>query len=75
VAGIARGLIDEGAVTPPDLTLARAARSQVGTGLVSHLPVFPHASVTSVLEARAELAMPLASYRRGVVTADGPDQI
>ncbi len=66
MAGIAHGLIDEGHVTPPDLTLVRAARSQVGTELVSHLPAFPHATVTSVLEARAELTAPLASYRRGV---------
>lgn len=66
MAGIARGLIDEGHVIPPDLTLVRAARSQVGTGLVSHLPAFPHSTISSVLEARAELAAPLASYRGGV---------
>jgi hypothetical protein len=66
MAGIARGLVDEGHVTPPDLTLLRAARSQIGTGLASHLPAFPRATIGSVLEARAELAAPLASYRGGV---------
>ena len=65
MAGIARGLIDEGHVAPPDLTLLRAARSRVGAGLVSHLPAFPHANISTVLEARADLAGPLAAYRGG----------
>lgn len=49
IADIARGMINERQVTPHDLALLRAARSRVGTGLVSKLPAFPNASVSSVL--------------------------
>lgn len=66
IAGIARAMIAEGHVDPPGLTLSRAARSQVGTGLVASLPAFPHATVSSVLEARESLSGPLAAYRGGV---------
>lgn len=66
IAGIARAMIAEGHVEPPELTLSRAARSQVGTGLVASLPTFPSATVSSVLEARDDLAGPLAAYRGGV---------
>jgi hypothetical protein len=66
MAGIAREMIEEGQVTPHDLVLSRAARSQLGTGLVSRLPAFPNASVSSVLQARGELADALSAYRRGV---------
>lgn len=65
-AGLARAMIDEGHVSPSELTLSRAARSRVGTGLVANLPAFPDARITSILEARAELSEPLSAYRRGV---------
>lgn len=71
MAGLARAMIDEGHVQPPDLTLSRAARSLVGTGLVSSLPVFPQATIGSILEARDELATPLAAYRGGVARLSG----
>lgn len=65
-AGLARAMIDEGQVSPAELTLSRAARSRVGTGLVANLPAFPDARITTILEARAELAEPLSAYRKGV---------
>lgn len=66
MADLARSLITEGKVSPGELTLARAARSRLGTGLVSRLPVFPDASVQQVLEVRRGLAEPLSAYRSGV---------
>lgn len=66
MADLARAMIDEGQVSPADLTLSRAARSRVGTGLVSNLPAFPDARVASILEARADLGEPLSAYRKGV---------
>lgn len=63
---MAAAMIREGMVSPPDLTMSRATRSQVGTGLVARLPAFPNASVASILEARSELSEPLARYRAGV---------
>jgi hypothetical protein len=66
MSGLAESLIGEGQVVPSGVTLGRVVRAQVGTGLVSRLPAFPNASVTTILEARAELAEPLLVYRRGV---------
>lgn len=48
------------------MSLTRVVRAKVGTGLVSHLPTFPGASIESILETRQDLADPLAQYRRGV---------
>lgn len=66
LAGLARAMITDGHVEPAQLTLSRATRSQVGTGLITHLPAFPGATMSTVLETRAELAGPLAAYRSGV---------
>lgn len=71
MAGLARAMVNERQVTPHELALSRAARSRVGTGLVSKLPAFPDASVASVLEARGELADALSAYRAGVVEISG----
>jgi hypothetical protein len=71
MADLARGMVNERQVTPHELALLRAARSRVGTGLVSRLPAFPDASVSSVLEARSELADALSAYRAGVARISG----
>lgn len=66
IASMAGAMIREGMVEPSELTMDRATRSRLGTGLASKLPAFPNATVASVLEARADLAEPLARYRGGV---------
>lgn len=66
MSGIAEALMREEEVVPSAATLTRAIRSRIGTGLVAHLPVFPGASISAILEARAELESPLAKYRGGV---------
>jgi hypothetical protein len=65
-AGLARALVTEGHVAPADLAVARTARARTGSGLVSRLPSFPATTVAAVLEARADLAVPLANYRAGI---------
>lgn len=65
-AGLAHALIDEGHVAPADLAVDRAARARTGAGLVAHLPAFPNTTIGAVLEARTDLATPLAHYRAGV---------
>lgn len=44
----------------------RTRRAATGTGLVEYLPVFPNASMKSVLEAHDELSDGRADYRRAV---------
>lgn len=66
VASVARALIESGQVSPNQLAVARASRARSGAGLISHLPAFPGADVTSVLSARAELEAPLGRYRSAV---------
>lgn len=71
MSGIAESLIDAGEVTPSAATMTRVVRSRVGTGLVAQLPVFPGASIGTILETRAELSEPLARYRGGVKRLSG----
>ncbi|MHD0175236.1 hypothetical protein ACNQUF_12140, partial [Corynebacterium diphtheriae] len=66
VASVARALIESGQVSPNQLAVARASRARSGAGLISHLPAFLGADVTSVLSARAELEAPLGRYRSAV---------
>lgn len=70
MAGIARGMIDEGLAVPSQTALSRAVRSHVGTRLISHLPAFPDARVVDILEARAELLEPLTAYRSGMKSVE-----
>ncbi len=65
-AGLASALVTEGHVAPAALAMARAARARTGSGLVSRLPSFPTTTVGAVLEARTDLAVPLANYRAGI---------
>ncbi|WP_147284715.1 hypothetical protein [Micrococcus luteus] len=66
VASVARALIESGQVSPNQLAVARASRARSGAGLISHLPAFLGADVTSVLSARGELEAPLGRYRSAV---------
>lgn len=63
MADLASALSGNGALSPSDIALDRAERSSLGSGLIHHLPAFPDAPVSSVLEARAELEESRRRYR------------
>lgn len=63
MADLASTLAGNGSLSASDLALDRAGRSSLGTGLIHHLPAFPDAPVSSILEARAELDESRRRYR------------
>lgn len=48
--------------------LRNSKRAHMGTGLISHLPAFPDASMETILQVRQDLAAPLRRYRQTVST-------
>ncbi|MBN1092727.1 hypothetical protein JKP75_09280 [Blastococcus sp. TML/M2B] len=66
VAKLVRGLVDAGLATPHQMTVKHAGEAAVGSGFVTRLPAFTAAPVDELLDLRADLADPLARYRRGV---------
>lgn len=63
---LASNLADSGAIMLNDYAISNSRRAGVGSRLLEHLPVFPNASMASVLEARSELADLRVRYFRGI---------
>lgn len=65
-ASLARSLVEEGWIEPDSLSLVHARQAAVSGGLIARLPSFPDSPMHDVLGLRADLAAPLARYRRGI---------
>ncbi len=66
IAGLARSMINEGAVVPSRVALDGAGNAAVGSGLITLLPAFDGAPVAELLDLRSDLDSQLSRYRRGV---------
>lgn len=62
-SNLARSMRAEGAVHEHPFSSRNSRRVQAGTGFAERLPAFPNASVSSVLEAKRDLAPALHRYR------------
>lgn len=61
-SGVAQGLI-----APSKDSLSRGKQVGAAAELMSHLPAFPHATVSEVLDIREELSGPLVRFRAAMV--------
>jgi hypothetical protein len=66
-ANMARHMIEEGVVQPPNRVISNAEEAVLGTGFLErHLPAFPGAPMDELLDLRRDLEEPLGRYRRKV---------
>jgi hypothetical protein len=66
-ASMARHMIEEGLVRPPNRVISNAGEAALGTGFLErHLPAFPGAPMDELLKVRKDLDEPLGRYRRKV---------
>jgi hypothetical protein len=65
-ASIARHMIEEGLVRPPNRVMSNAGEAALGTGFIARLPAFPGVPMDELLHLRGELDEPLGRYRRKV---------
>ncbi len=66
IASLARALINEGHLKPPQRSISNAGEAALGTGLVSRLPAFTGPPMDELLDLRRDLGEPLGRYRRKV---------
>lgn len=71
MASMARAMIREGVVRPPDRSFSNAGEAVLGAGLLARLPAFTSVPLVEVLELRRDLEEPLARYRRRVAQLRG----
>ena len=60
-ADVARGLFDEGHVTPTSLTVQHAGEAAVNHGLITRLPAFPGAPLDELLDLRRTFTSPFSA--------------
>jgi hypothetical protein len=65
-ADMARHMIEEGVVRPPNRVISNAGEAALGTGFVARLPAFPGAPMDELLKVRIDLDEPLGRYRRKI---------
>jgi hypothetical protein len=66
MASLARSMIDEGLVQPPQRALSNAGEAALGTGFVARLPAFTDPPMDELIDLRVDLDEPLGRYRRKV---------
>jgi hypothetical protein len=66
IASLARSMINEGVVKPPQRAISNAGEAVIGTGFLARLPAFPGAPMDELLDLRGDLDEPLSRYRRKV---------
>jgi hypothetical protein len=66
IASLARSMINEGLVKPPQRVISNAGEAVLGTGFLARLPAFPGAPMDELLDLRRDLDEPLGRYRRKV---------
>lgn len=71
MASLARSMIREGMVQPPDRSMANAGEAVLGTGLLARLPAFTSVPLAEVHDLRQDLDEPLSRYRRRVAQLRG----
>lgn len=71
MASLARSMIREGMVQPPDRSMANAGEALLGTGLLARLPAFTSVPLAEVQDLRKDLDEPLSRYRRRVAQLRG----
>jgi hypothetical protein len=65
-ASMARHMIEEGLVRPPNRVMSNAGEAALGTGFIARLPAFPGVPMDELLKVRDDLDEPLGRYRRKV---------
>jgi len=65
-ASLARAMINEGMVQPPERAVSNASEALLGTGFVARLPAFTEPPMDELLDARRDLNEPLGRYRRNM---------
>lgn len=71
MASMARAMVREGVVRPPNRSYGNAAEAVLGTGLLARLPAFTSVPLAEVLDLRQDLEEPLTRYRRRVAQLRG----
>lgn len=66
IASLARSMIDEGMIKPPQRAVSNASEVVLGTGFIAHLPAFTSAPMDELMDVRRDLNEPLERYRRKV---------
>jgi hypothetical protein len=66
VASLARSMISEGMIKPPQRAISNSGEAALGTGFLARLPAFPGAPMDELLDLRRDLGEPLGRYRRQV---------
>jgi hypothetical protein len=66
VASLARSMISDGMIKPPQRAISNAGEAALGAGFLARLPAFPGAPMDELLDLRRDLGEPLGCYRRQV---------
>ena len=64
---LVRSMIDEGVIEASSNNLRLAAQAALGAGFVARLPALTAAPMGELLDLRAELAVPLTTYRGAII--------
>jgi hypothetical protein len=66
IASLARSMIEEGMVKPPQRAISNASEAVLGTGFLGKLPAFTGAPMDELIDLRKDLDEPLGRCRRKV---------